>query len=444
MADDLVAERRRQLGASLAEWRKLSGLNQAQLARRLSYDRTTVAHAERGAQIPAQEFWRACDQVLAAGGVLLRLYRGLQEAKRRGAESAAASARADRRIRLGEQATAAAADSAGDPQRRPSPAPSALVGRLIPVLFSATPKADIPSEPADLARLEVRVARAWELRQRAQYTGLGALLTGLLPDAEHAASQTESDDQSQAVRALTHAYNAASSLLKKLGDYGLALVAADRAVRAARSQDDPLLLAAAAHRLVNVLLPAGRLEETQQLAVEAADAIEPAKLTTPRSYAMWGALLLTAAVAAARRGDESGTWELIGEARTASRLLGRDHSDLYTIFGPTNVALHGVQIAVELHNGRDAIRRAERVDVDRLPPSLIERRAQYLIDLAVGQALERDDAAAFTTLERAERIAPEEVHYSLPVIDTVHAMLDRERTGAVSGLRELAGRLGVR
>ena len=232
-------------------------------------------------------------------------------------------------------------------------------------------------------------------------------------------------------------------MLKKLGDFGLALVAADRAVQAARSMGDPILLAAAAHRLVNVLLPAGRLEETQAVALAAAEAIEPARLTNARSYAMWGALLLTAAVAAARRGDESASWELMGEARTASRLLGRNHADLYAIFGPTNVAVHGVQVAVELHNGRDAIRRAERVEVDQLPASLVERRAQFLIDVAVGHVLERDDTVAVATLERAEQIAPEEVHYSRPVLDTVWTMVGRERKGAVPGLRELAGRLGV-
>jgi len=102
-----------------------------------------------------------------------------------------------------------------------------------------------------------------------------------------------------------------------------------------------------------------------------------------------------------------------------------------------------VQIAVELHKGRDAIRRSERVEVDRLPASLVERRAQLLIDVAVGHALEREDAAAVATLERAEQIAPEEVLYSQPVLDTVWTMLGRERKSAVPGLRELAGRLGV-
>ena len=81
--DDPVAERQRQLGTALAEWRKLAGLNQTELARRLTYDRSTVAHAERGAQIPAEAFWQECDTLLAANSVLLGLYQALQQAKQR-------------------------------------------------------------------------------------------------------------------------------------------------------------------------------------------------------------------------------------------------------------------------------------------------------------------------------------------------------------------------
>jgi len=106
-SDDPVIERQRRLGQALAEWRKQAELNQAQLARRLTYDRTTVAHAERGAQIPSEEFWRACEQVLGAGGALLNLYHSLQEAKHREAAEAAARARADRRTRLAGMAAEA-------------------------------------------------------------------------------------------------------------------------------------------------------------------------------------------------------------------------------------------------------------------------------------------------------------------------------------------------
>jgi transcriptional regulator with XRE-family HTH domain len=298
------------------------------------------------------------------------------------------------------------------------------------------------SEPASVADLTRQVTTAWRLRQRASYEALGQLLPMLLTEAETRA-HGGADDAEQAGRVVVHAYNATSSLLRKLGDGPLALVAADRAVRAARALDDPVLMAAALYRLANVLLSARRPEETTTVALQAADLIEPGKMQTPRSLATWGGLLLTAAVAAARGADESAAWELMGEARTAGRLLGTDYADIYSIFGPTNIAIHGVQIAVELHNGRDAIRRSTMVDPGRLPTSLIERRGQFLIDLAHGYVLEGDDRPAVAVLLQADHIAPQEVRLSPEVHGLTRVLLARERAGAIPGLRELAERIGL-
>lgn len=324
----------------------------------------------------------------------------------------------------------------------------ALVGSAVPVpptdLAAAMLGAQsaLAAEPASVTDLTKQVMTAWRLRQRASYEALGQLLPSLLTQAETRAHGA-ADDAEQAGRVVVHAYNAASSLLRKLGDGPLALVAADRAVRTAKALGDPVLIAAALYRLANVLLSARRPDETKAVALQAADLVEPGKMQTPRSLAMWGGLLLTAAVAAARGTDESAAWELMGEARTASRLLGTDYADIYSIFGPTNVAIHGVQVAVELHNGRDAIHRSSSVDPGRLPASLLERRGQFLIDVAHGHVLEADDRAAVALLLQADHVAPQEVRLSPDVHGLTRVMLARERTGTTPGLRELAGRIGL-
>jgi transcriptional regulator with XRE-family HTH domain len=92
--DDPVAERQRQLAVALRSWREAASFNQTELARRISYDRTTVAHAERGRQVPAAEFWQACDAQLAAHGALLRLHEEWLAAKRERAETDEARRRA--------------------------------------------------------------------------------------------------------------------------------------------------------------------------------------------------------------------------------------------------------------------------------------------------------------------------------------------------------------
>jgi endonuclease/exonuclease/phosphatase family metal-dependent hydrolase len=89
--------------------------------------------------------------------------------------------------------------------------------------------------------------------------------------------------------------------------------------------------------------------------------------------------------------------------------LGRDRSDLGTVFGPTNVAIHKVAIAVELGNAGEALANASNVNLDAFPQSLSERRARYLIDVARSHALVRDRSEAINALLKSEKIAPEEL-----------------------------------
>jgi hypothetical protein len=324
---------------------------------------------------------------------------------------------------------------------RPAPVsdrgPVAIAGLSHTLLFGSGAPV---SEPPTVKQLTARAVQAWQLRQQSRYDSLGAMLPVLIHDAQAAATSSSSTVQEKAARVLVHAHNSASSLLKRLGDTPLALLAADRAVQAARALDDPVLTAASLFRLANVLLAANRLDETKKLALDATNLVEPRHGRSGRSLATWGALLLTAVVAAARSGDHSEAWELMGEAKAASRLLGTDHADLYAIFGPTNVAIHGVQVAAELGDGKDAVRRGQHVEPDNLPSSLIERRGQFLIDLAKSYALTHDDQAAAATLIRAERIAPQELRHNGEARNLASDLLRRK---ASADVRDLAARVGV-
>lgn len=287
------------------------------------------------------------------------------------------------------------------------------------------------------------VSRAWALRQNARYVELLSVLPALILEAEAAIQHVDGDDRMQAHRLFAHTYNTVSSVLKKLGDFEFASMAADRAIRAARAIDDRLLGAAASYRLANVFLPAGRLAETKEVALTAADALEASASSSRTRLAVVGGLRLTAAIAAARQGAASEAWQLHAQATIAARQLREDHADLYTIFGPTNLAIHGVQIAAELGDGREVVRRAGRVDPDRLPRALLERRSHFLIDVARGHAQQVEDAAAVAVLVDADRLAPEEVRFNPAVVDLVALLLRRERRNTTPGLRALAGSLGL-
>jgi len=290
--------------------------------------------------------------------------------------------------------------------------------------------ADYPSR--DRMRLEEDVRRAWELRQSSEYARLGDLLTDLLRDV--------GSRQDDAVPAI-HAYNLASSLAKSLGAHEMSAVLADRAHQTARQHGSPLLVGAAKMRVANTYLSAGRHVEAIAVAAAAAEDLPPRSDSAPEEIATFGTLVLTAAVAAARMGEAAQAWEFLGHARTATAFYDRDHADLYAVFGPANLAIHGVQVATDLGDGREALRRAERTDPGRLPAVLRERRTTLLIDIARAEHMQLDDAGAGETLIEAERVAPLEVRYSGAARGLLGELL---ATGRPSGeLRKMAARLNM-
>lgn len=284
----------------------------------------------------------------------------------------------------------------------------------------------------DRARLERDVQRAWELRQASEYARLGDLLTDLLQDV--------SSRQSDAVPAI-HAYNLASSLCKGIGAHEMSAVFADRAYQASRQHGNPLLIGAAKMRVANVYLAAGHYAEAIAVAAGAAEDLPPRSDSPAEEIAAFGSLVLTAAVAAARKGEAAQAWEFLGHAKAATAFYDRDHADLYAVFGPANLAIHGVQIATDLGDGREALRRAQRADPGRLPAVLRERRTTLLIDIARAQHIQRDNASASETLLEAERVAPLEVRYSGAARRLLGELLT---AGRPSGeLRKMAERLNI-
>src|SRR5262249_55367408 len=160
----------------------------------------------------------------------------------------------------------------------------------------------------------------WKLRQAARYRELTAALPYALLRARISESGSAAGAFPEESVALTHLYNAASSLAKTLGSFELAGIAADRAARAAERTGEPLLAGAAAYRMANVLLSAGHLDPAQAAAVRAADQLRPAITLTVSHASMWGALLATAAQAAARAHATADAWELLGASRVAADL----------------------------------------------------------------------------------------------------------------------------
>ncbi len=315
------------------------------------------------------------------------------------------------------------------------PAAAALSPSLAPLagaLLSPGQPCEAPVPLADHA------ARAWRLRQQARYRKLAAELPPVLLRARGGERAVTGDRR--LASGLTHLYNAASSLATALGSAELAGIAADRAVRTAAEVADPLLNGAAAYRLANVLLSAGQLESARLVAISAADQLRPALAVTRSHTATWGALLATAALAAAKASSAAEARELLGASKVAADLLGSEQADLFSIFGPANWLIHAVNIAVELDDGAGAVRRAEQIPLSRLPLFLAERRTFLLVGKARGYALRGDQASAAQLLLEADQAAPEEVRRN-PHARALAASLAAAGPVRSQALRELAARM---
>ena len=306
------------------------------------------------------------------------------------------------------------------------------------------PAHDKRAPAPDVASLQRHLQRAWRLRQAARYSELGTVLPRLMADTERATRELEGIDRLAAFAVLTETYHVTAMALKKFGENELAWIAADRGVLAAERAEAPLLMAVSARAVGQVFMSAGRLDEADSVSAAALTALEPRLGNpSPEHLSIWGALLLTRAMIAARKNDRPTAQQFIGEAQAIAGRLGQDRNDFWTIFGPTNVAIHAVSVDVELGDPAAGLRKAPSVDPSRLSPELVERRVYHMIDVARGYAQQRNDAAAVLTLLEAERVAPEEVRFHVIVPELLRELLKRERRAATPGLRPLAARVGV-
>jgi hypothetical protein len=125
---------------------------------------------------------------------------------------------------------------------------------------------------------------------------------------------------------------------------------------------------------------------------------------------VYGTILLVGSMATARFGDGPKAADYLREADIAARRLGKDANHLWTAFGPTNVAIHRVNTAVELGDIQTVFDSGLSLNTAGVP---VERRVRYLLDVARAHALTGNRDDALSTMLTAERIAPEQVrqHY---------------------------------
>ena len=294
--------------------------------------------------------------------------------------------------------------------------------------------------PPALSTLRTRSRRAWDLTHAGRYTDLTDLLRALVPDLETAARALPETQRTEVFELMAATYQACSAALAKLGEPEAAWIAADRAMTAAERAGNPLLVAAGAFRLVFVFIAARHYDQAEETARTAAEALQSrADGGEPQAMSLWGGLTLQRAVIGSRVSDPDAAYAHLERAAQVAARLGEGRNDFNTEFGPANVGLHEIAVAVELGDAGRALRTAAAVDTTGLSA---ERRARMLIDVARAHAQRRQVSDAVAALQEAEQITPEQVRGHEIVRQLMSDLLTMQHPPS-SELRALAARLGA-
>jgi transcriptional regulator with XRE-family HTH domain len=390
------------IGQRIAHARKLRALTQAELAVRIPCSKSLVAQVERGHKPATPRLIAAVAKALKVDVTELtgQPYRG-------------SNARTDR------------------------------IHAAITEIRQALAYWDIPPEleipPRPLHELAAEVKRAGRLRMEAGYIQLGELLPRLLKELTVHAHTLSGAAREQAFGLLTAAYTAVDSMAYKLGYLDLFALAVERVSWAAARSDDPLLKPVAAMRRSSVFLATGAWDGGMSLLARASREIN-GTAKGDAGLSIVGTIHLRASILAARGAMPGPAWESIGLAAEVAGRLGHDTRDYGLLFGPANVAIHGVAVAIELGDADEAVRRsAELVLPEDLPR---ERSSHHYIDLSRAWIWQRRFDKALECVAAAERLAPQRTRYHPMARQTVTQLLDHQRR-LPEPLRGLATRMGV-
>ncbi len=399
MSDDV------HIGARIATERKLRGLSQQQLAQRAFVSHSLITKVEQGRR-------PASPAMVAAVGRALRVDRS----------------------RL-----------TGQPYRFADRRDDA-VHDLVPALrrdvlaHRLSPDRDRPVRALD--ELEGAVAAVAGAGDRVDLMVMGTVLPELLADVRLASHSYGGDaDRERVMRLWAHAYAVGRGFALNLGYSDLATMIADRYDEVAAVCGDPLVATLGDTKRAQDLLAAGDFEGAEQILTRARGGLEPAvDREDPATLAVYGYLHLRSALVAARAGNADATGAHLGEAEELAGRVDAGRNDYGLSFGPSNVGIWTVGLAVELADGPRAVARARDLRIDPATPP--NRVGHHYIDLARGHLLAGHRHAALDALLTARRISPQQVRHHPMVRETVHTLALEEKRSSET-LRGLAAWIGI-
>jgi dihydroxyacetone kinase DhaKLM complex PTS-EIIA-like component DhaM len=276
--------------------------------------------------------------------------------------------------------------------------------QLLDLLFVTEPASDAVS----VRNLTEKVAAVKTDYQGCRYTRVLDQLTALLPSMEAARARVDDAHRTELEVAATDLYHVLGSVLLKSGDREMALVAAERSSRSGVASGDPLAVGTSARIMTHAVMSNGHPDQAVRLARAGAARLEQdVSMKSAEAIAVFGALLLRGAIAAARAEDKSTAQDMLDEAGHAAAHMGADGNDRWTGFGPTNVLLHRVNVALCFGDAGTAIAIAREVPLERI--RLAERKATLLLDVAQAYTQWGKHEQGLRAIRAAYHVAPEEI-----------------------------------
>ncbi|MFQ6145883.1 helix-turn-helix domain-containing protein [Streptomyces seoulensis] len=386
--NDTAGER---IGRRIAEARKARGLTQLQLAQRIPCSKSLVAQVERG--------HKPATPSLTAGAA-----RALG-------------------VRL-EQLT-------GQPYEDPY---RGRVYETIPSIQAAMLSWDLPDDSVrarPYADLAADVAQASALGRKASYAKLCLALPSLLDELSAACHAAEGAERERLFGLLAEAYSGVTGIAYALGLFDLRSLAMDRVQWAAAASGDPLRVARTQWQRSTLFLQAASYERGMRLLERVRRHVgeDIAHMDEP-SLSVHGAAHLRSAIFAARAGNGPTARAHLDAAAETARLLGHDANHYGLEFGPTNVAMHRLGVAVEMYDGPEVVRSTQQT---RLPVDVAPVRAgRWYMDAAKGWLDYGNREKAFAALQAARRVAPEQTRNHPQVRETAQTLIHTERYGTDS------------
>ncbi|MFD9566076.1 helix-turn-helix domain-containing protein [Streptomyces sp. NPDC059994] len=382
-ADDSTPDR---IGRRIARARKARGLTQLQLAQRIPCSKSLIAQVERG--------HKPATPSLTAG-----------------------AARA-----LGVRLDQLIGQPYEDPQR-------GRVHATVPDIQTAMLSWDLPEEAVPVrsrAELAADVARASALGRAGRYAALGRMLPPLLDELSSACHAADGAERERLFGLLSEAYSGVTAIAYTVGLFDLRSQAMDRVQWAAGESHDPLRVSRTQWQRATLFFQAAAYDRGLRLLDRVRHELgDDIARMDPPALSVHGAVHLRSAMFAARAGNAGGAHAHLDAAADAARLLGRDANHYGLEFGPTNVAMHRLGAAAELHDGSEVARLTREV---RLPATVAPVRAgHWYMDAAKGWLDHGNREKAFAALRAARRAAPEQTRNHPQVRETFLTLLQQER-----------------